>query len=145
MGRGAVPRAASTTSPGGRPDAIGSETTFGRSGARFTAMYVLQGGLLGLHGVPRGLSAMWCAGYASDVDRERLKGAQMGVCEGGPDRQFRVFEAVSRSCSGLCGSLECAGRAYASRTAGWCKKTDLNPLFPTLRTQRAPKKSESPM
>ena len=58
---------------------------------------------------------------------------------------FRVFEAVSPSCSGLYRSQACAERAYAMRTTGWCKKMDLNLPFPTVGTHRGLPCRNSPM
>ena len=89
-----------------------------------------------MYGLPRGLRAMMCAGDVSDVDRGGLEGAQTGVREAWLIGQFRVFEAVSPSCSGLYRSQACAERAYAMRTTGWCKKMDLNLPFPTVGTHR---------
>ena len=43
---------------------------------------------MAVYDVPRGLSAMWCAGDASGVDRERLEGPEMGVREGWPIGRF---------------------------------------------------------
>ena len=86
-----------------------------------------------------------CAGDVSDVDRGGLEGAQTGVREAWLIGQFRVFEAVSPSCSGLYRSQACAERAYAMRTTGWCKKMDLNLPFPTVGTHRGLPCRNSPM
>ena len=145
MGCGVVLRAASSASSVGRPESSALSTTSGRPRARFTAFYVLLGGILGVCSLTCGLSAMWCAGDASDVDRERLEGAQTGVREGQPYRPFRVLAALLRSYSGVYGSLVYAERAYASRTAGRCKNPDYNPPYPTLGTQCARPCTESPM
>ena len=98
-----------------------------------------------MYGLPRGLRAMMCAGDVSDVDRGGLEGAQTGVREAWLIGQFRVFEAVSPSCSGLYRSQACAERAYAMRTTGWCKKMDLNLPFPTVGTHRGLPCRNSPM
>ena len=43
---------------------------------------------MAVYDVPRGLTAMWCAGDAPGVDRERLEGAHTGVREGRPIGRF---------------------------------------------------------
>ena len=67
---------------------------------------------MAVYDVPRGLTAMWCAGDAPGVDRERLEGPEMGVREGWPIGRFaclpRYYGRVA-SCMG-------AGRVQGERT-----------------------------
>ena len=107
---------------GARPDLISHGSTCGRSKAVFTASSVLWGGPAGLYDVTRDLGAMLCAGDASDVDGERLEGAQRGVSEGALSGHSPVLGAFLRPCSRPCALLTCPERAYASPTVGWYKK-----------------------
>ena len=106
------------------------------------ASLVLWGGLPGVYGLPRCLSAVWCTEHGCDGDRERVEGARTHACEGGPIEKFRMFGVIIRVCSGLYASTACAGRVYASHPLWWCKKSDLYSLSLTLRTLWARKRAK---
>ena len=64
---------------------------------------------MAVYDVPRGLSAMWCAGDASGVDRERLEGPEMGVREGWPIGRFACLPRSYGRVAGCMGAERVQG------------------------------------
>ena len=73
----------------------------GVRGAGFMALLVLWGGLPGVYGLPRCLSAVWCAEDGCDGDRERLGGARMHAYEVIRGRADRGVSHVWRDHTGV--------------------------------------------
>ena len=68
---------------------------------------------------------MWCAGDASDVDRERSEGALAGVREGWPIGSFACLKRSHGHVPGCMGAARVQGeRTHHARPAG-AKKTIL--------------------